>query len=115
MNCNARVSDLIKELLPKTIAIRHELHQIPELKYEEFKTSALISNILKSYGCDVTTGIAKTGLVTVIDSGKPGKTVALRADIDALPLKENTHLSGSMWNRVGNQISAYRTKNKSCS
>lgn len=93
MNVNARVKDSIKEFVPRAIAIRHELHQIPELKYEEFKTSAFISSILKSYGCEVTTGIAKTGLVTVIDSGKPGKTVALRADIDALPLKENTHLS----------------------
>lgn len=93
MNCNAHVRDLIKKFLPEIIAIRYELHKIPELKYEEFKTSALISNVLKSYGCNVTTGIAKTGIVTVIDSGKPGKTVALRADIDALPLKENTHLS----------------------
>lgn len=85
------IKNLIEEFLPEIVTIRHQLHQIPELKFEEFKTSALIIKVLQSYGCDVTQ-IATTGVVTIIDSGKPGKTVALRADIDALPLKENTHL-----------------------
>ncbi len=86
------VKPLIDEHIPEAINLRQQLHQIPELKYEEFKTSALIADILKSYGITAQTGIAKTGIVATIDSGKPGKTVALRADIDALPIQEKTEL-----------------------
>ena len=92
MNCSTHIKNLIEEYLPEFITLRHQLHQIPELKFEEFKTSALVTTTLQSYGCEVTTGIAKTGVIAVIDSGKPGKTVALRADMDALALKENTNL-----------------------
>jgi metal-dependent amidase/aminoacylase/carboxypeptidase family protein len=81
-----KMNELIKELLPDITDIRQQLHQIPELKFEEFKTAALIANTLNAYGIPAETGIAKTGIVAMIDSGKPGKTVALRADIDALPI-----------------------------
>lgn len=86
------IDNLIKRNLPEAIEARHYLHQIPELKYEEFKTSAFIAEKLKSFGCDVSTGIGKTGIVALIDSGKPGKTVALRADMDALPIQEATNI-----------------------
>lgn len=88
-----KMNELIKHLLPKMIDIRQQLHQIPELKFEEFKTASLIANILEAYGISAETGIAKTGIVAMIDSGKPGRTVALRADIDALPIHELTQLS----------------------
>jgi amidohydrolase len=74
---------LINEKLAEIIAIRQQIHQMPELKYEEVKTSALIEKQLESYGIVFKAGIAKTGLIAMIDSGKPGKTVALRADMDA--------------------------------
>ncbi|MCX7123677.1 MAG: M20 family metallopeptidase [Gammaproteobacteria bacterium] len=84
------IKTLVHKYLPAMVTLRQSLHQIPELKYEEFKTSTLVSEALKSYGCEVRTGVAKTGIVAMIDSGKPGPTVALRADMDALPIHEET-------------------------
>ncbi len=72
--------------------IRHELHQNPETKYREFTTSTFIADKLKSYGYRVQRGIGGTGVVALLESGKPGKTVALRADMDALPITETTSL-----------------------
>lgn len=92
MYINDQLDELIKTALPEVVKIRHQLHQIPELKYEEVQTASLIAATLTSYGCMIKTGIAKTGVVAIIDSGKPGKTVALRADIDALPIHEATSL-----------------------
>ncbi|MBM3184486.1 MAG: amidohydrolase [Chlamydiae bacterium] len=81
---------LITSFLDAAIALRRHLHQIPELKYEERQTSALIAKTLRSYGYEVQEGIGKTGIVAILDSGKPGKTIAFRADIDALPIEEAT-------------------------
>lgn len=61
-----------------------QLHAIPEVGFEEVKTSAFLADALKKAGYAVTTGLAGTGVVGVLDSGKPGPTVALRADMDAL-------------------------------
>lgn len=83
----------IERLLDEAIKIRRALHQIPELKYEEHKTSAFIADTLLSYGYEVQKGIGKTGIVSVLDTGKPGKTIAFRADIDALPITESTGAS----------------------
>ncbi len=83
----------IQSKLAEAVALRHQIHQYPELKYEEVKTAELITNTLKSYGYTPLTGIAKTGVVAVLDSGKPGKTVALRADMDALPVTETSGLT----------------------
>jgi hippurate hydrolase len=82
----------ISEYLPEIIALRHAIHKHPELRYEEVKTAQLVDETLRSYGYTTTTGIAKTGVCAVLDSGKPGKTVALRADMDALPIQEATQL-----------------------
>jgi amidohydrolase len=87
-----RLNHLINTKLSEIINIRHQLHQIPELKFEEIKTSSLIMETLSSYGIPYQSGIAKTGVIGIIDSGKPGKTVALRADMDALPIQEITPL-----------------------
>ena len=72
----------------KVIAWRHHLHANPELSNREFKTAAYVEKHLRSLGLEVQTGVAITGVVAVLDSGKPGPTVALRADMDALPVKE---------------------------
>lgn len=82
----------LAELLPEITAIRQTIHTHPELKYEEYATAELIANYLQRWGYTITTGIAKTGISAVIDSGKPGKTVALRADMDGLPILEQTGL-----------------------
>ncbi len=84
---------VLKELLPDIIEIRHQIHSNPELAFNEIATSALICETLKKFGYDVKTGYAKTGVSAVLDSGRPGKTVALRADFDALPIQEQSNLN----------------------
>ncbi len=79
-----------KKFITDAIRIRHHLHQIPELKYEEKETSAFIAHILKSYGYEIQKVAGGTGVVAILDSGNSGKTVAFRADIDALPITEST-------------------------
>lgn len=70
-------------------ACRHHLHKNPELSFQEFKTSAFIQQKLTEYGIQFTTGVAKTGVVAIIEGRNPRKkTVALRADMDALPITE---------------------------
>ena len=76
----------------QVIDLRHSIHQHPELGNTEVKTSALVAQQLKSWGIEVRTGVGKTGVVGVLRGGKPGAVVALRADMDALPVKEMTGL-----------------------
>ena len=78
-----------KELIIKT---RRDLHRIPEVGYTEEKTSAYVADYLKREGLEVQTGIAQFGVVGLLDSGRPGPTVLIRADMDALLLQEETGL-----------------------
>src|SRR6187397_2365681 len=71
---------------------RHYLHAHPELGNREVGTAAYIVARLKEMGIEARTGVAKTGVVAVIEGGKPGATVALRADMDALPVTEEVDL-----------------------
>lgn len=77
-----------QELFEEVRAFRRELHEHPELSGEEVETSKKIQAKLDEYGITYFTGYAKTGILAVIEGGKPGKTVGLRADIDALPILE---------------------------
>jgi amidohydrolase len=72
------------------IAWRRDIHQHPELSNRETRTAALVAAHLKKLGLEVTTGIARTGVTAVLRGGKPGPTIALRADMDALPVVEQT-------------------------
>ena len=76
----------------KVIAWRRDLHQHPELSNREFRTSRLVADHLRGLGLEVETGIAKTGVVAVIRGALPGPTIALRADMDALPITEELDL-----------------------
>ena len=76
----------------KVIAWRRDFHQNPELGNREFKTSEKIANHLTSLGIQVTKGVAKTGVIGVLVGGKPGPVVALRADMDGLPVKERADI-----------------------
>ncbi|MCF4010930.1 amidohydrolase [Rheinheimera sp. UJ63] len=80
------------ELEKKVIEWRRDLHQHPELSNREFRTSKLVAAHLKKLGMTVQTGIAHTGVVAILDSGKPGPLLALRADMDGLPVVEQTDL-----------------------
>ncbi|MBY0543928.1 MAG: amidohydrolase [Gammaproteobacteria bacterium] len=89
---NDQIKEQINRFLPDIIALRHAIHRRPELRYEEVETADLVAKTLRSYGYEPTIGIAKTGVCAVLDSNKPGKTVAIRADMDALPIQEASDL-----------------------
>jgi amidohydrolase len=74
----------------KVIAWRRDLHEHPELSNREFRTAKLVAKHLKKLGIKVETGVAHTGVVGVLKGGKPGPVVALRADMDGLPVVEKT-------------------------
>jgi amidohydrolase len=82
------VDKMADDVEPHVITLRHHFHQFPELSNREFNTAKRVAEELNKLGLDVQTGIAKTGVVAVLDSGRPGPVVALRADMDGLPVKE---------------------------
>ncbi|MEL7025374.1 MAG: amidohydrolase [Pseudomonadota bacterium] len=79
-------------LTDEVVALRRYFHEFPELSNEEFKTAARITEELKAMGLDPQVGIAGTGVVALIEGGKPGPLVALRADMDGLPVVEQVDL-----------------------
>ena len=87
-----KVAQKAASLESKVVSWRRELHQNPELGNREFKTSEKVAAHLRSLGIEVQTGVAKTGVVGILKGGKPGPVVALRADMDALPVKERVNL-----------------------
>jgi amidohydrolase len=88
----ARIETLIRAIEPKVIEWRRDIHQHPELSNREFRTAKLVAEHLKKLGLEVETGIAHTGVVALLKGGKPGPTIALRADMDALPVTEKTNV-----------------------
>lgn len=75
------------------VAVRRDFHAHPEIAFEEVRTSKIIADHLEQLGLEVQRGIGKTGVVADLRGGKPGKTVMIRADIDALPITEQTSLA----------------------
>jgi amidohydrolase len=89
----AKMDKMAVAIEPKVIAWRRDLHQNPELSNREFKTAEKVAAHLRSLKFDeVKTGVAKTGVIGILKGGKPGPTVALRADMDALPVTERGDL-----------------------
>nr|WP_297348922.1 amidohydrolase [uncultured Glaciecola sp.] len=89
---NDTVAMMADKIEADVIQWRHHFHQYPELSNREFETAKYVEKYLRGLGLDVTTGVAYTGVVAVLDSGKPGPTIALRADMDALPVPEQNDL-----------------------
>ncbi|SEW45586.1 carboxypeptidase Ss1. Metallo peptidase. MEROPS family M20D [Chitinophaga sp. YR573] len=87
---NAEVSKKADALKDQVITWRRDFHEHPELGNHEVRTSAIIAKHLQSLGIEVQTGIATTGVVGILKGGKPGPVVALRADMDGLPVTERT-------------------------
>jgi amidohydrolase len=85
-------------LEPKVIEWRRDIHQNPELGNREFRTAKLVADHLRGLGLEVQTGVAHTGVVAVLRGAKPGPVVALRADMDALPVTEevNVHFASKV-------------------
>ncbi len=87
-----QAAPLIDQIESKVIEWRRDFHQNPELSNREFKTAEKVAKHLKSLGIEVTTGIAHTGVKGVLRGGKPGPVIGLRADMDALPVRERVKL-----------------------
>jgi amidohydrolase len=83
-----KVDRLAAEVEPDVIACRRQIHEHPELSNREVETAKLVAERLGKLGIELRTGVARTGVVAVIKGGRPGPTVALRADMDALPVTE---------------------------
>src|SRR5437867_11936449 len=87
-----RIDEAAKSVEPKVVECRRDIHQHPKLGNREFRTSKLVADRLKQLGIEVRTPIAHTGVVGILRGGKPGRVVALRADMDALPVTEQVDL-----------------------
>lgn len=84
----------IKKDINYFVELRHQLHENPEVGFEEVNTSQLVAKLLKEWGYDVYKGLAKTGIVATLKSGDGNKVLGIRADMDALPMEEK---SGKAW------------------
>ena len=91
-NVTAQIDQLALEIEPKVIEWRHDLHQNPELSNREFRTARQVAAHLVNLGLEVTTGVAHTGVIGILRGNADSPVVALRADMDALPVTESTHL-----------------------
>ena len=87
------IRQLVSEHKDLVINTRRDLHRIPETAYTEKKTSAYVTEYLNREGLEVQTGIATYGVVGLLKTGRPGPTLLLRADMDALPVTEETGLA----------------------
>lgn len=95
----APASDLVRAIdarlpavMPKVVAWRRDIHAHPELSFEETRTAALVAEHLRGLGIEVQTEVGKTGVVGILRGGRPGPVVALRADMDGLPVTEQVDL-----------------------
>jgi amidohydrolase len=87
-----RIKALSDKLAPELIEIRRDIHAHPELGLQETRTSAIVADYFRKLGLEVRTGYAKTGVLGILKGGKPGPVVAMRGDMDALPITEETDL-----------------------
>lgn len=91
-NADSDVERRIAAVMPKVVTWRRDFHQHPELSWQETRTAGIVAAHLKALGLEVRTGVGGTGVVGVLRGGKPGTVVALRADMDALPVTEETNV-----------------------
>ena len=86
------IKTLAEDLYPEILEIRRHLHRHPELSYQEHETADFISKALEKEKISFKTGIAGTGILGEIEGAKPGRVIALRADMDALPIQEENEI-----------------------
>ena len=97
----------VERVMPKVVGWRRDLHQHPELSNRETRTAGVVAEHLRSLGMEVRTGVAHTGVVGILRGGRPGPTIAVRADMDALPVTEDNTLPWKSTVRaeyLGNQV-----------
>jgi amidohydrolase len=91
-SAKAQTDEAVLAIEPRVIEWRRDFHRNPELSNREFRTAGIVAEHLRGLGLEVTTGVAHTGVVGVLRGGRPGPVVALRADMDALPVPERNEL-----------------------
>ena len=89
---NKIIDEKTSAIIDEIIQIRRTIHENPEIAFEEHKTVGLVTGVLDRLNIPYRTGIGRTGVVAVLEGGGPGKTVAIRADMDALPIEEQSGL-----------------------
>ena len=87
------IEDILHRHLPELTAIRHDLHAHPEMLFHETRTAKIVADECRRLGFDVTTGIAQTGVVASLSNGTSERVIGIRADMDALPIQEQTNLA----------------------
>src|SRR5262249_33490387 len=92
MDINGPIAAAADKRTRELVALRRELHQHPELAFEEHETAKAVAAFLSKLGIRCKSGVGRTGVVAVIEGARPGRTVGLRADMDALPILEQTGL-----------------------
>ncbi|HEU0259331.1 MAG TPA: M20 family metallopeptidase [Burkholderiales bacterium] len=92
MPSDARLAQITDRLTPDLVALRKQLHQHPELAFEEHETAKAVTAFLGKHKIAARTGIGKTGVIAMVEGAKPGPTIGIRADMDALPIHEQTGL-----------------------
>ena len=92
MDINGRIARIVEARTGELVALRRQLHQHPELAFEEHETAKAVRAFLDHLGIRYRAGVGKTGVIAVIEGAKPGATVGIRADMDALPILEQTGL-----------------------
>ena len=86
------IDKAVDRLTPQLVALRKKLHEHPELAFEEVETAKAVGEFLSKLQIPFKGGIGKTGIVAVLEGGKPGRTIGIRADMDCLPIHEETGL-----------------------
>lgn len=89
------LQEAIAQITPSLIEMRRDFHRYPELGFQEVRTSSKLAEFLEGLGLEVTQGVAQTGVVARLKGSRPGKTVLVRADIDALPIQEDSGVAYS--------------------
>jgi len=84
------LSQEVDELTPGMIALRRELHQHPELAFEEVRTASILAGRMRALGLTVQEGIGGTGVMAILEGAKPGKVLLIRSDMDAMPMEDTT-------------------------
>ena len=92
MDLNGRIAAITERLTPQLVELRKQLHQHPELAFEEHETAKAVGAFLTKLKIPFKSGVGKTGIVALLEGSKPGRTIGIRADMDALPIHEDTGL-----------------------
>jgi amidohydrolase len=93
METHQRLERIVEGLTPQLVGLRKQLHQHPELAFEEHETAKAVAAFLGNLKIPFRTGIGKTGVVATLEGARPGRTIGIRADMDALPIHEQTGLA----------------------